>query len=108
VRNRTEAEDIVQDVFLKIWSKQDEWELIDNMEAYCYRSIKNLSFDRLESMATRCAEKYNAEMENMMFVDTKNPHSAFVEKEQIDIIYKCIEKLSENQKMVFSSEKSRE
>ncbi len=101
VRNRTEAEDIVQDVFLKIWSKQDEWELIDNMEAYCYRSIKNLSFDRLESMAARSAEKYNAEMENMMFVDTKNPHSAFVEKEQIDIIYRCIEKLSENQKMVF-------
>jgi RNA polymerase sigma-70 factor (ECF subfamily) len=75
VRNRTEAEDIVQDVFLKIWSKQDEWELIDNMEAYCYRSIKNLSLDRLESMAARSAEKYNAEMENMMFVDTKNPHS---------------------------------
>jgi RNA polymerase sigma-70 factor (ECF subfamily) len=52
-------------------------------------------------MAARSAEKYNAEMENMMFVDTKNPHSAFVEKEQIDIIYRCIDKLSENQKMVF-------
>jgi RNA polymerase sigma-70 factor (ECF subfamily) len=52
-------------------------------------------------MAARSAEKYNAEMDNMMFVDTKNPHSAFVEKEQIDIIYRCIEKLSENQKMVF-------
>lgn len=103
VKDRTEAEDIVQDVFLKIWSKQDEWELIDNVEAYCYRSIKNLSFDRLESIAARSAEKYNAEMDkdNMMFIDTKNPHSAFVEKEQIDIIFRCVEKLSENQRMVF-------
>lgn len=101
VKDRTEAEDIVQDVFLKIWSKQDEWELIDNVEAYCYRSIKNLSFDRLESMAARSAEKYNAEMDNMMFIDTKNPHTAFVEKEQIDIIFRCVEKLSENQRMVF-------
>jgi RNA polymerase sigma-70 factor (ECF subfamily) len=101
VKDRTEAEDIVQDVFLKIWSKQDEWELIDNVEAYCYRSIKNLSFDRLESMAARSAEKYNAEMDNMMFIDAKNPHTAFVEKEQIDIIFRCVEKLSENQRMVF-------
>jgi RNA polymerase sigma-70 factor (ECF subfamily) len=101
VKDRTEAEDIVQDVFLKIWSKQDGWELIDNMEAYCYRSIKNLSFDRLESIAARSVEKYNSEMDNMMFIDTKNPHSAFVEKEQIDIIFRCVEKLSENQRMVF-------
>ncbi len=101
VKDRTEAEDIVQDVFLKIWSKQDGWELIDNMEAYCYRSIKNLSFDRLESIAARSVEKYNSEMDNMMIIDTKNPHSAFVEKEQIDIIFRCVEKLSENQRMVF-------
>jgi RNA polymerase sigma-70 factor (ECF subfamily) len=39
--------------------------------------------------------------DNMMFIDTKNPHSAFVEKEQIDIIFRCVEKLSENQRMVF-------
>ena len=50
VRNRAEAEDILQDLLLKLWSKREEWDSIENLEAYCYRAIKNMSLDRLASL----------------------------------------------------------
>lgn len=101
VKDRAEAEDIVQDVLLKIWSKKDELENIENIEAYCYRSTKNLSFDRLESKALRSTESIDSDVEYLLLKDSDNPHSSFVLKEQSEYIRKCIDELSENQRLVF-------
>ena len=53
VRDSAEAEDIVQDMFVKLWSKIDEWDNIENLEAYCFRATKNLALDRMESLEIR-------------------------------------------------------
>ncbi|MDD3788559.1 MAG: RNA polymerase sigma factor [Petrimonas sp.] len=101
VRDETEAEDIVQDVLLKLWSKRNEWNDIENMEAYCYRSIKNLSFDRLTYNSLRKTDNIEPDKEHLAFVDNITPHLEFVQQEQRSIIYKCIDELSDNQKLVF-------
>ncbi|HCA98797.1 MAG TPA: RNA polymerase subunit sigma-70, partial [Porphyromonadaceae bacterium] len=62
-----EAEDIVQDVFLKLWSKNNEWENIENLEAYCFRATKNLALDRVESLSIRRTENIAPELENGIF-----------------------------------------
>ena len=61
VRERNEAEDIVQDVFLKLWDKRKELVLIDNLDAYCYRATRNLALDRISMKSTRKTEnlEYN-------------------------------------------------
>ncbi len=101
VRDRREAEDIVQDVFLKLWSKKDEWEEIENIEAYCFRSTKNLALDRIASIEIRKTESISPELQANFFIDTETPFGQITEQEQINYINKCIEELSENQKMVF-------
>lgn len=101
VRDETEAEDILQDVFLKLWSKKDEWSDIENLEAYCYRATKNLALDRMTALISRKTENIEPEKEYRAFVETDNPHKNFVQREQQSIIYKCIDDLSENQKLVF-------
>ena len=101
VRDSAEAEDIVQDVFLKLWTKKDEWNDIENLEAYCFRAIKNLAFDRIESLAIRKTETILPESENGAFVDNMTPFMKLVETEQNASIHKCIDELTENQKMVF-------
>lgn len=101
VRNSAEAEDIVQDVFLKLWTKNDEWDEIENLEAYCFRVTKNLALDRVESLSLRRTENIASESENGVFADNITPLFKMVETERNTLIYKCIDELSENQKMVF-------
>lgn len=101
VHDKAEAEDIVQDVFLKLWSKKDEWNNIDNAEAYCYRSTKNLALDRLSSRAIRRTESIDSQQESYAFIDSETPHLQFIRKEERSIIYRCIDELSQNQQLVF-------
>lgn len=102
VREQAEAEDILQDVLLKLWSKKDEWSYIENLEAYCFRITKNASLDRLASMAVRKTGVIDPEKENIFFVDSRSPHSEMVRKEQRSAIEQSIEALLENQRLVFT------
>ena len=39
--NREESEDLVQDVFLRLWTQRDELPEIENAEAYCVKLIQH-------------------------------------------------------------------
>jgi len=41
------AEDIVQEVLVKVWKNKAQLKTIDNKEAWCMRVTRNLSFDKL-------------------------------------------------------------
>ena len=99
VRERNEAEDIVQDVFLKLWDKRKELVLIDNLDAYCYRATRNLALDRISMKSTRKTE--NLEHNISELVETVTPHTLYENNETADILEKCIDNLSETQKAVF-------
>lgn len=47
--NTEDAEDVVQDVCLKIWHNRDRFDPCNNMEAYSTTMVKNLSIDKLRS-----------------------------------------------------------
>lgn len=44
--NIAEAEDVVQEVMIKIWNDRDNLSRINNLEAWCMRLTKNLSIDK--------------------------------------------------------------
>lgn len=44
-----EAQDVVQDVLIKVWNRREELSEIDNLEAWCMTVTRNLSLDRLKS-----------------------------------------------------------
>ncbi|MDD2243761.1 MAG: RNA polymerase sigma-70 factor [Dysgonamonadaceae bacterium] len=101
VYNSTEAEDIVQDIMLKLWSKKDEWEQIENLEAYCFKATKNLSLDKLAAKEIRKTESIDMDRESFSISEQETPFSLISKKETQVNIYKCIEQLTENQKMIF-------
>ena len=101
VRDRSEAEDILQDLLLKLWSRRDEWDGIGNLEAYCFRAIKNMSLDRLASMAIRKADLPEQEEEQRYFVDHHSPHQALIQKEQRRMIDQSLRLLPETQRLAF-------
>lgn len=51
--DRAEAEDVVQEVFIKLWDQRLDLEVIQNMEAWCMRLTRNLSIDKLRSKHRR-------------------------------------------------------
>lgn len=50
--NREEAEDLVQDVFLRLWTQRDTLPDIQNAEAYCVRLIQRRFLDLRRSRHT--------------------------------------------------------
>lgn len=60
--NVAEAEDLVQEVFLKLWTQRSRLPEMDNAEAYCIRMVRNLYTDRCRTSRlpltdTRMAEQ---------------------------------------------------
>ena len=45
--NVEDAEDMVQEVYMKLWGKREELPDVQNMEAYCVALTKNMCIDRL-------------------------------------------------------------
>lgn len=44
-----DAEDVVQEAYIKLWNKRDELTQVENSEAYCVILLRNLCFDFLRA-----------------------------------------------------------
>lgn len=45
LKSEADAEDIAQDVFIKLWTNHDMWKNSDRRDGYIYTLAKNLTFD---------------------------------------------------------------
>lgn len=54
--NAQDAEDLVQDTYCKLWQKRAKIMVMDNEEAYCVRTLKNLYNDRLRMASARAMD----------------------------------------------------
>ena len=63
LRSVEEAEEVVQDVFFRIWRSRLEWNVVGEVDHYLYQSVRNASLDRLEraAVARRWREKTASE-----------------------------------------------
>src|ERR1700712_3425191 len=49
VRSRETAEEIISDIFMKLWEKRQDLETISNLRVYCFVAAKNLSLNYMEA-----------------------------------------------------------
>lgn len=47
VRDKVVAEDLVQEAFIRLWTKRGEYEAIPNLKTFLYVAVKNLCFNYL-------------------------------------------------------------
>ncbi len=96
-RDASESEDIMQEVFLRIWEQRSSLKNLDNPDAWCMRMVKNLAIDKL-----RAKSRQN------VILDTKinptdqhaNPHQQIEIDDTIGHIETFIQNLPEKQRMV--------
>ena len=95
--NEMEAEDVVQEVFLKVWDKREQMTDIQNPEAWCMTLTKNLSLDKLRSK-----HRLTTEISEAVYItDSKpTPYNAFEKDDTIGRIRFLMNELPEKQKMV--------
>ncbi len=92
-----EAEDVVQEVLIRVWNKGQGMQEYLNMEAWCMRMTKNLSIDKIR---TRKIQVGTSEAENTGDYLATCPGHLLEIKEQMESVHRIIASLPEKQKMV--------
>ncbi len=92
------AENIVQDVFLKIWSAREELNPSLNIKSYLFTLVKNDSLKNLrsESVKERAADKLQS-----LIPDNPTPEDALDEKEVTTAIQQAVAALPEKCNIIF-------
>ena len=52
-RDKTMAQEIVQDVFVNLWMKRESLEEIMDIESYLYKSVRNKIYDQFDKIASQ-------------------------------------------------------
>lgn len=50
IKNKEEAENLVQDVFVKLWQRRDKIVFNSELKPYFYRSLRNIAFDHFKKL----------------------------------------------------------
>jgi RNA polymerase sigma factor (sigma-70 family) len=94
--DNAEAEDVVQEVFIKAWQRQEDLPNIQNVEAWCMTLTKNLSLDKLRSKHRRTEEIG----ETLQLTDSQStPYETVAGNDTIEKIRNWMKDLPENQRL---------
>lgn len=94
-RSASEAEDLTQDVYLKIWQSLDRFEAGSSFRAWAYRVARNLFVDayrrsRRERRASWVDPEYLSSL-----ADGEDPHTVSVRHQRLELARKALADLPE-------------
>ena len=95
--NRAEAEDVVQDTLLKVWEHRNEWEQINNLEAFAIATCRNRALD-IAKRAGRNTKSLD-EVDNSQ-LSTLNSQSSLEAREQLSLVRRLMDDLPEVQRTI--------
>lgn len=91
-----EAEDVVQEVFIRLWARRKKLEQYKSIEAFAMVITRNLCLDRLKSKGYRPDELTERnEMQNH-----STPHTQMELKDSLVMVKQIMEMLPEQQKTI--------
>lgn len=99
VRDVTTAKEITQDVFVNFWLKRESLPVIENLEFYLLRSVKNKIYDQFDKIASQ--EKLEKSIALQMTEATNNTQEDFVYAETLEIVNQEIDQLPVTTKTIF-------
>ncbi|MDO8951255.1 MAG: RNA polymerase sigma-70 factor, partial [Draconibacterium sp.] len=99
ISDRDEAEEIVQDFFVNLWTVRKNIQKPTSLKSYFFVSVKNRAFNYLKKEQIR--EKTFAQLKELVEKDFLYQPDLFVESELQQQITKAMEKLPERTREVF-------
>ena len=96
LRNREEAEDVVQEIFYRLWSKKSMLHELDSIKAFALKMTKNLCLDKIKGRKHVIGEIEKMNLQS----NHSNPHEKAEADNLIEVVQKIISTLPEQQQLV--------
>ena len=100
IKSRQIAEEIISDVFIKIWEKRKALEEIHNLRDYCFVAAKNFTLNQLEKQkktATCNLDDYAAHLQSM----SVDPEQMMITEEMLKRVQQVVESLPARCRLAF-------
>ncbi len=97
---RETAEEIVSDVFIRLWERRKELEKIENLKVYLYVATRNVAFNYLDKQKrtpTHSIDDVKAEFISIDF----DPEQLLITADMLALIQKAIDQLPPKCKIIF-------
>lgn len=95
LESQTDAQDAVQDLFIKLWGSRDKLDTVLNFKAYCTTLMKNLCIDKVRRESRVQAMEPGTDM-----AETRLTDQDYEAKEKLERVMAAIEQLPERQRLV--------
>lgn len=94
LESQEDAEDVVQDLYLKLWQSELPDDALKSPKAWCLTLVRNMCLDRLKSKRVR-------DRVPMDKIDPEQPPASDLHgKQRIRAVFSALEKLPENERKV--------
>ena len=95
LESENDAQDAVQDLFVKLWGNRDQLDTVLNFKAYCTTLMKNLCIDRL-----RKEQRVQGIEVGTDIVESRRVDEDYDAREKLERVLAAIERLPERQRDV--------
>ena len=98
VNDSNDAEDLVQETLLRLWTARSQWENYQNIEAVAVRTLKNCIIDSYRS------KKVNYESVDTLSIENAepNPHQQLESNEKWQVLQEIILQLPNLQRLIIT------
>lgn len=99
LKDTTESEEVVQQVFVNIWNKREKIEIETSLQSYLYRAVNNAGLNRLKQLKV---QRSHHEHFNYESVSAAESTSQSVSKNELEkSLYAAVDRLPEQCRLTF-------
>jgi RNA polymerase sigma-70 factor (ECF subfamily) len=98
-KSKEESEEILQDLFIKIWENREKLPEVDSFKNYIFRMAKNKMLDTIRHLQTR--QRVFAEIKRTKEIAEFTTTDQCVYREYYQVVQQAIEKLPPKRKLIF-------
>ncbi|TYP92576.1 RNA polymerase sigma-70 factor, ECF subfamily [Fodinibius salinus] len=104
VKKREEAEDVLQEIFVKIWNKADQFKPDrGNVYSWIVTLARNTAIDRIRSKGYKTQQKQSVSIHQPLFSlegDKHDPMETTIFSDRAELVQKALDKIPEKQSKV--------
>lgn len=101
LQSEEDAEDIAQDVFVKLWNTSEAWEDKETWHNYIYTMTRNHIFNFIKHKAVEQKYQQRSDLEDYNYYSTDDIHDQLYAKELQLLVKLTIDRMPEQRRKVF-------
>lgn len=97
--NQQEAEDLVQDALMRLWTKREDLKIPDNAEAFAVTTLRNLFYDQHRK---KHLKENDGEPEEHQLRTERDASDDLSDRQEVSIVQQIIDNLPDKQQLIIT------